>query len=172
MSSPLNSCADTSGGDSFPDDLAIGVERSSNTVTSRSCGAIGTNCPAITDPSFAVLKLTGALATSTVSLSTAIEGSVIAGQLVPIAPQDPEVTVFEDRSTRIAKSSGELSLPEVSAQEFNGDDISQIDDWLMYLSAQSMASIRSIIGDRESFNDYQLAEAQNSDNIYLSLIHI
>ena len=105
------------------------------------------------------------------SLSTANEGSVIAGQLVPIAPQDREVTVFEDRSTPIAKSSGKLSPPEVSAQEFNGDDIRQIDDWLMYLSAQSMASIRSIIGDRESFNDYQLAEAQNSDNIYSRLQH-
>lgn len=116
-------------------------------------------------------SVTGALVTSTVSLSTANDGSVIAGQLVPIAPQDREVTVFEDRSTPIAKSSGKPSPPEVSAQEFNGDDIRQIDDWLMYLSAQSMASIRSIIGDRESFNDYQLAEAQNSDNIYSRLQH-
>lgn len=128
--------------------------------------------------------VTGALATGspatislqggtprTVSLRAGIEDAEIAGHSVQIAQPDGEVILFQDRPSSKTKASDKPALPNVSSGELNEDDVREIDDWLMYLSAQSMASIRSIMDDPESFNDYQLTEAQNSDNIYSRLQH-
>lgn len=61
--------------------------------------------------------------------------------------------------------------PNVAAAtgQLGDDDIREIDDWLIYLSAQSMASIQHLLRDSESFNNFQLDESLNSDNIYIRL---
>jgi hypothetical protein len=46
------------------------------------------------------------------------------------------------------------------------DDIREMDDWLIYLSAQTMASIRSLAPNPDTFEEYQQQELLNSSNIY------
>ena len=46
------------------------------------------------------------------------------------------------------------------------EDIREMDDWLIYLSAQTMASIRSLAPNPETFEEYQQQELLNSSNIY------
>jgi len=82
-----------------------------------------------------------------------------------------EVTFVESssESTTSKKALPPVVTPGVTAGQLSIEDARQIDDWLIYLSAQSMASIKHLMSDSESFNDYQLGEHLNSDNIYTRL---
>ncbi len=87
----------------------------------------------------------------------------------PTANISGEVIFYEDSTDPALATSEKPSPPDISKAALNDDDRRQMDDWLIYLSAQSMASIRRIMQDSESFSDYQLAENLDSDNIYSRL---
>lgn len=59
--------------------------------------------------------------------------------------------------------------PGGKSGNLSADDIRDMDDWLIYLSAQTMTSIRELIGDTETFKVYQQRETRNAANIYQRL---
>lgn len=80
-----------------------------------------------------------------------------------------QVIFFEDSFTAADETSDKPAPPSFGPGLPSEEQLRQIDDWLIYLSAQSMASIRLILGDAESFSDYQITEDLNSSDIYMRL---
>lgn len=85
------------------------------------------------------------------------------------AARDREVQFMENRNAAELRPSDRPAPPDFLTDPLSPESLQQFDDWLIYLSAQSMASIRQVIGDQETFNDYLVAENLKSDNIYTRL---
>ena len=78
---------------------------------------------------------------------------------------EAQVEVHENKS---AFSVQHLSPTPPGGKHSNltADDIREMDDWLIYLSAQTMSSINTLVPDPGTFDDYQKSELINSNNIY------
>ena len=151
---------------SNPSALSNNLARADSADHTNSTGALSDNSTLNNAPSTSSLA-SNVASPRTVSLSTANDNRAVNTQ-VKTQPES-EVVLFEDFSTLDFRAPDKPSPPSLSDSSLNSDDIRQFDDWLIYLSAQSMASIRTILRDQESFNEYQLAENSNSNNIYSRL---
>lgn len=80
-----------------------------------------------------------------------------------------QVIFFEDSYGADDNTSDAPAAPQFGPGQPTEEQLRQIDDWLIYLSAQSMASIRLIMPDAKSFSDYQITEDLNSADIYTRL---
>jgi hypothetical protein len=87
----------------------------------------------------------------------------------PAAALAREVQFMENPDAAELSPSDRPAPPDFLTDPLSPESLQQFDDWLIYLSAQSMASIRQVIGDQETFNEYLVAENLKSDNIYTRL---
>jgi len=78
---------------------------------------------------------------------------------------ETQVVFVEDSSTLTLQNLPTLP-PSGKYGNLTPDDIRDMDDWLIYLSAQTMASIRALTLDVSTFEDYLQREARDSRNIY------
>jgi len=60
-------------------------------------------------------------------------------------------------------------LPNSTISQLSIEELRQLDDWLIYLSAQSMLSIERLMPESGKFRNYQLQEGLHSGDIYLRL---
>ncbi len=93
--------------------------------------------------------------------------------LVSIATVSSTVTVAEPNTQETLQSNSAFSearLTPTPPAGTNGnltpEDIREMDDWLIYLSAQTMASIRRLVPDPDDFEVYLQQEQLDSSNIY------
>ncbi len=78
---------------------------------------------------------------------------------------DPQVTLMENTGN-LPSSALLAEAPRGKYGKLTAESIREMDDWLIYLSAQTMASIQQIVSDDVSFRKYQVTEQLNSENIY------
>lgn len=77
----------------------------------------------------------------------------------------PRLAVSEDTQATPALSISP-EPPGKKTGNLTAEDIREMDDWLIYLSAQTMASIQQLSPDIDTFKDYQRQEQLDSDTIY------
>ncbi len=81
------------------------------------------------------------------------------------SPEDAPVVIFEE-TLSLPSQPQAPAPPGNDSGDLSVDDILEMDDWLIYLSAQTMASIKQLSPDAGTFENYQRAEQRTAANIY------
>ena len=102
-------------------------------------------------------------------LARGLDASVESRLATTLLRESPSEVIFrENRYDADASQPNRPSPPSVPSGQLSSDELRQFDDWLIYLSALSVASIGHI-SDSESFDNFQLNESLGSDDIYSRL---